>query len=50
MNMIKLIQGQPRVFAMDGPDRLKLELELPDAGSRLRTARNLLGALAGKAA
>jgi transcription-repair coupling factor (superfamily II helicase) len=50
MTMIKLIQGQPRVFAMEGPDKLKLKLELPDASSRLRTARDLLGALAGKAA
>ena len=50
MNMIKLIQGQPRVFAMEGPDKLKLKLELPDAPSRLRTARDLLAALGGKAA
>ena len=50
MNMIKLIQSQPRVFAMEGPDKLKLKLELPDAASRLRTARDLLGALGGRAA
>jgi len=47
MAVIKLIQGQPRVFAMEGPDKLKLKLELPDAGSRLRTARDLLRALGG---
>ena len=34
-----LIQSQPRVYAMDGPDKLKLRMELPDAASRLRTAR-----------
>jgi transcription-repair coupling factor (superfamily II helicase) len=46
--MIKLIQSQPRVFAMEGPDKLKLEL--PDASSRLRTARDLLQSLGGRAA
>jgi transcription-repair coupling factor (superfamily II helicase) len=35
---------------MEGPDKLKLKLELPDAPSRLRTARDLLAALGGRAA
>jgi len=33
---------------MDGPDKLRLKLDLPDAASRIRTARLLLGYLAGK--
>jgi transcription-repair coupling factor (superfamily II helicase) len=45
MAVIKLIQTQPRVFAMEGPDKLKIKLEFPDAGSRLRTARDLLQSL-----
>jgi len=40
--VIRLIQSQPRVYAMDGPDKLKIRMELPDAASRLRTARGLL--------
>ena len=42
MSVIRLIQSQPKVYAMDGPDRLKLKLDLPDASSRLRTAKGLL--------
>ncbi|GAB3346784.1 transcription-repair coupling factor [Marilutibacter aestuarii] len=42
MAIIKLIQGQPRHYQMDGPDKLKLKLELPDALSRLAAAKGLL--------
>jgi transcription-repair coupling factor (superfamily II helicase) len=45
MNIIRMIQQQPRIFAMDGQDRLKIRLDLPDVGSRLRTANDLLTAL-----
>jgi transcription-repair coupling factor (superfamily II helicase) len=45
MSVIRLIQSQPRVYAMDGPDKLKIRMELPDAASRLRTARGLLAVL-----
>jgi transcription-repair coupling factor (superfamily II helicase) len=45
MNVIRLIQTQPRVFMMDGQDKLRLKLELPDVASRMRTARDLLAAL-----
>jgi transcription-repair coupling factor (superfamily II helicase) len=45
MNIIRMIQQQPRIFAMDGQDRLKIRLDLPDVASRLRTANDLLGAL-----
>lgn len=42
MAIIQMIQKQPRVFSLDGPERLKMRLPLPDASSRLRTARDLL--------
>ncbi len=45
LNIIKLIQGQPRIFVMDGPDRLRLRLDLPDAASRIRTAHDLFRSL-----
>jgi transcription-repair coupling factor (superfamily II helicase) len=46
MSVIRLIQGQPKVYSMEGPDKLRLRLELPDAASRLRTAKGLLALLA----
>ncbi|WP_438860403.1 hypothetical protein, partial [Achromobacter spanius] len=47
MTIIGLMQKQPKVYAMDGQDKLKLRLELPDAAARLRTARELLAQLGG---
>lgn len=46
MAVIRLIQGQPKHYRMDGPDKLRITLELPDAESRIKTARGLLIALA----
>jgi transcription-repair coupling factor (superfamily II helicase) len=45
MTVIRLIQSQPKHYAMDGPDKLKLKLELPDAASRVQAARGLMAAL-----
>ena len=42
MAIIKLIQGQPKLYQMDGPDKLKLKLELPDAPARLAAAKGLM--------
>jgi len=42
MAVIRLIQGQPRLYQMDGPDKLRIKLELPDATARLAAARGLL--------
>ncbi|MCD9027605.1 transcription-repair coupling factor [Luteimonas sp. BDR2-5] len=50
MAVIRLIQGQPAHYRMDGPDRLRVSLDLPDADARIRTARGLLIALAPAAA
>ncbi|WP_407352276.1 transcription-repair coupling factor [Luteimonas sp. R10] len=46
MAVIRLIQGQPKHYRMDGPDKLRVTLDLPDAESRLKAARGLLIALA----
>ncbi|MGH8028863.1 MAG: TRCF domain-containing protein, partial [Arenimonas sp.] len=46
MSVIRMIQSQPKMYAMDGPDKIKVKLELPDASSRLRAARALLLTLA----
>jgi transcription-repair coupling factor (superfamily II helicase) len=45
MAVIQLIQKQPKHYQMDGPDKLKVKLDLPDATSRLQAARGLLTAL-----
>ncbi|MDO5610791.1 MAG: transcription-repair coupling factor [Pseudomonadota bacterium] len=43
MSVIRLIQGQPKHYQMDGPDKLRvMALDLPDAESRLKTARGLI--------
>ncbi|MEO8803471.1 MAG: transcription-repair coupling factor [Rudaea sp.] len=47
MNVIKLIQTQPKTYALDGQDKLKIKLELPGAAERLGTAQQLLRTLAG---
>ena len=46
MAVIRLIQGQPKHYRMDGPDKLRVTLDLPDAATRLAAARGLLAALA----
>ncbi len=46
MAVIRLIQGQSKHYRMDGPDKLRITLDLPDADARLKAARGLLIALA----
>ncbi len=46
MTVIQLIQQQSQHYRMDGPDKLRIKLELPDAATRLAAARGLLAALA----
>ncbi|MGJ4730729.1 transcription-repair coupling factor, partial [Luteimonas sp. SDU101] len=46
MGVIRLIQGQPKHYRMDGPDKLRITLELPDFDTRSKAARGLLLALA----
>jgi transcription-repair coupling factor (superfamily II helicase) len=42
MSVIKMIQTQPRVYSLDGQDKLKVRLEMPGAAERLRSAGELL--------
>nr|WP_159015356.1 transcription-repair coupling factor [Lysobacter profundi] len=46
MTVIQLIQKQPKHYALDGPEKLRIKLDLPDAASRLQAARGLLASLA----
>ncbi|MBV2208876.1 MAG: transcription-repair coupling factor [Thermomonas sp.] len=46
MAVIQLIQGQPKHYKMDGPDKLRITLELPDVATRFQCARGLLTTLA----
>jgi transcription-repair coupling factor (superfamily II helicase) len=48
MTVIKLIQSQPKTYALDGQDKLKIRLPLPGAAERLGAAQNLLRTLAAK--
>jgi len=40
--IIKLIQGLPRVYKLDGQDKLKVILDLPGASERIRSAQEVL--------
>ncbi|WEN16723.1 transcription-repair coupling factor [Rhodanobacter sp. AS-Z3] len=42
MAIIKLIQQLPRVYKLDGQDKLKIMLELPGASERIRSAQEVL--------
>ena len=42
MAIIKLIQSLPRVYKLDGQDKLKITLNLPGAKERLRSAQEVL--------
>ncbi|HEY4145104.1 transcription-repair coupling factor [Pinirhizobacter sp.] len=45
MAIIKLVQQQPRVYKLDGQDKLRVILELPGATERVRTAIDVLVSL-----
>jgi transcription-repair coupling factor (superfamily II helicase) len=42
MAIIKLIQQLPRVYKLDGQDKLKVVLDLPGASERIRSAQEVL--------
>ncbi|HEY8012155.1 MAG TPA: transcription-repair coupling factor [Rudaea sp.] len=50
LRVIKLIQTQPKVYSLDGQDKLKVRLELPGAAERIGAAQTLLVALGGRVA
>ena len=41
MSVIQMIQKQPKLYAMEGPDKLKIKLPLPEAADRFNAARGL---------
>ena len=45
MAVIRLIQGQPKHYRMDGPDKLRITLELPEVTQRVQAAKGLLTTL-----
>jgi transcription-repair coupling factor (superfamily II helicase) len=42
MAIIRLIQGQPRVYKLDGQDKLRITLDLAGAAERIRAAQEVL--------
>ncbi|PWK91977.1 transcription-repair coupling factor [Fulvimonas soli] len=42
MAIIRLIQSQPRVYKLDGQDKLRVTLDLPGASERIRSAQEVL--------
>ena len=45
MAVIQLIQKQPRLYQMDGPDKLRIKHPLPESADRFNAARALLTTL-----
>ena len=45
MAVIQLIQKQPKLYSMDGPDKLRVKLPLPEAADRFNAAKGLLTTL-----
>ncbi|MEO7072212.1 MAG: transcription-repair coupling factor, partial [Rhodanobacter sp.] len=46
--IIKLIQNLPRVYKLDGQDKLRITLDLPEPADRIRSAREVLRLLGAK--
>ena len=46
MTVIRMIQTLPKVYALDGQDKLKIKLQLEGASERIRVAREIIIALA----
>ena len=43
--IIRLLQGAPRVYRMDGPTKLRITKDMPDAMARIAAIEEFLGAL-----
>jgi transcription-repair coupling factor (superfamily II helicase) len=50
LTVIRLIQSQPRVFSLDGQDKLKFKMPLEGTAERLRAAGDLLATLGARKA
>ncbi|MGH8041033.1 MAG: transcription-repair coupling factor [Rudaea sp.] len=48
MTIIRLIQMQPKTYALDGQDKLRIRMPLPGTAERLGAAQNLLRTLSAK--
>jgi len=48
ITVIRLVQREPKVYALDGQDKLKVRLTLPGATERIATAKELLMRLSGR--
>jgi transcription-repair coupling factor (superfamily II helicase) len=44
-DIIRLLQSNPRLYRLDGPNKLRIMMDLPDAESRVAALQTLLGAL-----
>jgi transcription-repair coupling factor (superfamily II helicase) len=44
--IIRLLQAAPRLYRLDGPNKLRIMADMPDAGSRIQALRVLVDALA----
>ncbi len=49
-SVIRLVQGEPRRYRLDGADKLRLSMELPDLADRIAAVNGVLDALATPAA
>jgi transcription-repair coupling factor (superfamily II helicase) len=50
LTIIKMIQAQPRVYALDGQDKLRFKMPLEGQAERLRAANDLLVSLGARKA
>jgi transcription-repair coupling factor (superfamily II helicase) len=50
LTIIRMIQTLPKVYALDGQDKLRIKLQLEGAAERLRVAREIITALAKRTA
>jgi len=48
MNVIRLVQREPKRYAFEGQDKLKLKREMNTPEERVRVAAELLGMLGGR--
>ena len=43
--IIRLLQSAPRLYRLDGPNKLRIMADMPDADARVVSLQTLLGAL-----
>jgi hypothetical protein len=41
MTVLRISSASPKIYALDGPDRVKVRLELKGAAERIATVRDL---------